>query len=155
MSVTHHSDEKTKSLYDENLIVFKCINCREYSTRPRHFGPGLFCEDLCRIEWESKRFGYKFNRKRYENKRYSKKRKKLMSQGDKIDRIDLFDYYDWNCHICNNEIDKTLRRPHPLAATIDHKIPLSLGGLHSWDNVAPAHLRCNELKGSSYIDITA
>ena len=150
------SPKKIKLEFDsEQHVIFKCIECREYVTRPRRFGPGFFCEDLCRIQWESKRFGYKFNRKKYEKNRYSKSRKKKIMSGDKIDRVDLFDYYCWTCHICNEKINRELRNPHPFAATIDHKVPLALGGQHSWDNVAPAHLRCNQLKGSSYIDITA
>jgi 5-methylcytosine-specific restriction endonuclease McrA len=37
--------------------------------------------------------------------------------------------------------------------TLDHIIPLSKGGTHTWDNVRPAHRRCNELKGDRlYLD---
>lgn len=33
--------------------------------------------------------------------------------------------------------------------TIDHIIPLSKGGLHSWNNIQLAHLSCNSSKGAS------
>lgn len=33
-------------------------------------------------------------------------------------------------------------------ATIDHKIPLSRGGTHTWDNVQLAHNTCNKSKGN-------
>jgi len=36
-----------------------------------------------------------------------------------------------------------------MAATIEHIRPLSHGGTHTWDNVAPAHARCNFEKGDS------
>lgn len=32
--------------------------------------------------------------------------------------------------------------------TIEHIIPLSKGGLHSWDNVKCACFKCNTMKGS-------
>jgi 5-methylcytosine-specific restriction endonuclease McrA len=32
--------------------------------------------------------------------------------------------------------------------TIDHIKPLSLGGLHEYANVQPAHSLCNHIKGS-------
>ena len=43
------------------------------------------------------------------------------------------------CHLCNTHG----------ADTIDHVIPLSLGG-HSlaWDNVMPAHRSCNRQRGA-------
>jgi 5-methylcytosine-specific restriction endonuclease McrA len=36
-----------------------------------------------------------------------------------------------------------------MAATIEHIIPLCVGGTHTWDNVAPAHAMCNFKKGDS------
>jgi len=141
-----------KLLLSPEYSVFKCINCKTYSRRPIEFGPGLFCEDMCRIEWEAKSFGFDFDRHVYERMRYSKNRKRIMHGGDKIDRMAVFDYFNWKCHLCDIDIDKFLRTPHPLAATLDHKVPLAIGGTHTWHNVAPAHLRCNEIKGATYID---
>ena len=36
--------------------------------------------------------------------------------------------------------------------SIDHIIPLSLGGVHSWDNVQLTHFICNRLKGAAILD---
>lgn len=33
-------------------------------------------------------------------------------------------------------------------ASVDHVIPISRGGQHSWDNVRLTHIRCNMRKGS-------
>ena len=33
--------------------------------------------------------------------------------------------------------------------SVDHVIPLALGGKHSWDNVHLAHRICNSLKGKN------
>ncbi|MCK4518139.1 HNH endonuclease [Candidatus Babeliales bacterium] len=42
--------------------------------------------------------------------------------------------------------------PHPLAVTIDHVIPLSCGGEHSYRNTQLACFRCNSIKGNGSVD---
>lgn len=51
------------------------------------------------------------------------------------------------CGICGREVDKTLKYPHPLCATVDHIIPLDKGGHPSnLDNLQLAHFCCNRQK---------
>lgn len=51
------------------------------------------------------------------------------------------------CGICGREVDKTLKYPHPLCATIDHVIPLDKGGHPSdLDNLQLTHFCCNRQK---------
>lgn len=48
------------------------------------------------------------------------------------------------CGLCGVEVDKTLRYPHPMSASVDLKVALSQGG--SWrdrTNLSLAHLICN------------
>lgn len=66
-----------------------------------------------------------------------------MAQGDEIDALTLFERDEWWCHLCDNKINRRLRLPNWWAATIDHVIPLSQGGTHTWDNVKAAHAKCN------------
>lgn len=54
------------------------------------------------------------------------------------------------CYICNTPVnweDYTLKNGkkvvHSMYPSIDHVIPLSKGGTHSWDNVRLAHKGCN------------
>ena len=51
------------------------------------------------------------------------------------------------CGICGKPVDKSLKYPHPLCATIDHIIPLEKGG-HPSDinNLQLAHFTCNRQK---------
>ena len=51
------------------------------------------------------------------------------------------------CHLCGEEIDKSLRWPHPLSATADHITPVAAGGRNDGP-LAPAHKRCNEQRGA-------
>lgn len=54
--------------------------------------------------------------------------------------------YDGICQICKNPVDISdiknghIGRNYP---TVDHIIPLSKGGTHTWDNVQLAHMACN------------
>lgn len=59
------------------------------------------------------------------------------------------------CHICGEKIDKEdysyidgvkcVGNSYP---SIDHVIPVSKGGTHTWDNVKLAHMVCNARKGA-------
>lgn len=60
------------------------------------------------------------------------------------------------CHICGGQCnwnDHEYRGRFFIAGreypTIDHVVPLVLGGKHSWTNVKLAHLSCNSAKGAS------
>lgn len=83
---------------------------------------------------------------------YSPKRRAVYANGDDIDHFTLFELHGWTCYVCKNRIDRRLRFPHFMAATVEHIIPLSRGGTHTWDNVAPAHARCNFDKSDSLPD---
>ena len=54
--------------------------------------------------------------------------------------------YNGICQICGQAIDKSdiinghIRGRYP---TVDHIIPISKGGAHTWDNVQLAHMACN------------
>lgn len=51
------------------------------------------------------------------------------------------------CGICGRPVDKSLKYPHPLAASVDHIIPVSRGGHPSdIENLQLAHWMCNRQK---------
>ena len=53
------------------------------------------------------------------------------------------------CGICGQPVDKKLKFPHPMSATVDHIIPMDKGG-HPSDinNLQLAHFRCNREKSN-------
>ena len=61
------------------------------------------------------------------------------------------------CALCGQPVDLNAYHmtaegyfiAHDLYPSIDHMIPLSRGGTHSWENVQLAHFRCNALKGNA------
>lgn len=85
--------------------------------------------------------------RKFKGKYYSPKRRAIYAKGDEIDPLTLFEKYNWVCCLCQEKIDRRRRMPDPLAATIEHVIPLCKGGTHTWDNVRPAHALCNFRKG--------
>lgn len=55
-----------------------------------------------------------------------------------------------HCHLCGLAIPDFIVHPeHPLFGTIDHVVPLSIGGANIASNRAPAHRICNQRKGSA------
>ena len=54
------------------------------------------------------------------------------------------------CHLCGLKIRKMTGRT-PMSLSFDHLVPISKGGAHIDDNIAPAHLRCNMRRGSGRI----
>ncbi len=61
----------------------------------------------------------------------------------------LFDRDSWRCQICGIKTPKRLRGTlEPNAPEIDHRIPMALGGPHTWANVQCACRACNMVKGA-------
>jgi predicted nucleic acid-binding Zn ribbon protein len=83
-------------------------------------------------------------------RRRSAHKRRAMKYGngplDSIDPYIVYERDDWMCGICGLRVDPDLSCPHPHSASLDHIIPLSKGGTHTWDNVQLAHLLCNSRK---------
>lgn len=56
---------------------------------------------------------------------------------------DVFDRDAWVCGICAEPVDRDLAYPHPMSVSLDHVIPISLGGPHTMANTRCSHLSCN------------
>jgi len=54
----------------------------------------------------------------------------------------------FQCQLCGWTFKAGVVHPHPRSPTIDHVVPLSRGGLHTYDNVQAACLVCNSSKGA-------
>lgn len=66
--------------------------------------------------------------------------------------------YNGICHLCGNQTNYSDMyindEGHYIAGdsypSIDHLVPISKGGTHTWDNVRLAHRLCNSLKGNKH-----
>ncbi|MFD8117037.1 HNH endonuclease [Streptomyces microflavus] len=59
------------------------------------------------------------------------------------------------CYLCGLLIDMTLHHNDPMSWTIEHKQSLAEGGdPYDLANLAPAHRRCNSIKGAHNRPVT-
>lgn len=64
---------------------------------------------------------------------------------ESFDRLEIFERDKWACALCGAACREP--NPHdPASATVDHIVPLSLGGEHSRANAQTACLSCNSAK---------
>lgn len=49
----------------------------------------------------------------------------------------------WRCGICRKPVDRALRHPDLMCASLDHIVPVSEGGTNDLWNLRLTHLRCN------------
>lgn len=68
--------------------------------------------------------------------------------GEPFTNIEIFERDGWKCGLCGKRVDRNLRHPDPLSSSLDHVVPLSVGGAHARENVQLAHLTCNVRKGN-------
>ena len=52
----------------------------------------------------------------------------------------------WICQICHRRVNKNLKYPDPKSSSLDHIVPLTKGGTHTYKNVQLTHLVCNSGK---------
>ena len=77
-------------------------------------------------------------------------RKKSAPMIEKIDRQTVFERDKWTCQICHKRVPRKTKNIK-LRATLDHIVPLSKGGSHTYANVVLAHHICNSSKGNRAI----
>jgi hypothetical protein len=59
----------------------------------------------------------------------------------------IFERDRWRCHLCGRKTRKDLKgQQRPRSPEVDHIVPLSVGGSHTWDNVATSCHECNMKK---------
>lgn len=69
-----------------------------------------------------------------------------------VDPIRVFERDGWRCHLCGGLTIKAKRGSHhPKAPELDHVVPLSKGGEHSYRNTACAHRACNIAKSDRIV----
>lgn len=84
--------------------------------------------------------------KNREVRRHSRNRRRAVMASRASERFtdqEIFERDGYKCGICSKKIKKTLAYPHPMCASLDHTIPMALGGGHVRANVKASHLSCN------------
>ena len=69
-----------------------------------------------------------------------------------VDPFKVFERDGWRCHLCGCKTPKEKRGTyHPKAPELDHIVPLSKGGEHSYRNTACACRACNAAKSDKIL----
>lgn len=115
------------------------------------------CSDECRKErayqkrkqWNSEQSATNPNYQRLRTGAQRRRRSLILNtQIEQFKDIDIYEKDDWMCGLCGERVNEKLKYPNKMSATIDHIIPLSIGGTHEIRNVQLAHLHCNKCKGN-------
>lgn len=78
-----------------------------------------------------------------------RRRRKHDAHVEDVHRLKVYDRDDWTCRLCGKPVDRDAEVPEHLAPTLDHIVPLALGGDHSYANVQCAHFICNARKSAT------
>lgn len=138
-------EKRQKSLRDTENRTKRCVICgKEFI--PQH-GRMLACSEICTQKQK--------NLAKKQSRHTRKVRKKCNGEIDHSISLEKLIMRDKNtCHICGHRCDSRdfvidingnyiTGGNHP---SIDHVMPLSKGGSHTWGNIKLAHHRCNSQK---------
>lgn len=73
---------------------------------------------------------------------------KMGAACEKYARLDVYERDGGICQLCEMVVDLAVLWPDPQAFSIDHIVPLILGGHDNMGNVQTSHLACNIAKGA-------
>jgi 5-methylcytosine-specific restriction endonuclease McrA len=107
---------------------------------------GKYCSLKCRPQVTT----IKVHPSRDEQRRAGRQRRWARRHVTEIERFrdeEIFERDGWQCKICFKPVDKLLKFPHRMAASLDHIIPVSKGGAHTRQNTQCSHWVCNSRKG--------
>jgi hypothetical protein len=106
-------------------IAGNCPRCGDAFVNSARHGLSRYCSDTCK--------------RRDDASNYSRR----VRRAPKRERVELklvAERDGWRCHICQRRVTRD-------DWSIDHLVPLIVGGNHTYDNVALAHFNCNTKRG--------
>ena len=113
-----------------------------------------FCDQSCtnrgfaRRRREDPERWARFKAQRNINSRQRRNRLRHIIKVDVV-RVDELGVRDnWMCALCGEPVDRELKYPDPRSKSVDHTVPISKGGEHSYANTKVAHLLCNTSAGA-------
>ena len=75
---------------------------------------------------------------------------KHQAPAERVDPLVVLRRDDWHCRICGITTPQHLRGTYdPCAPEVDHIVPLSKGGHHTYANTQCVCRRCNSIKSDS------
>jgi hypothetical protein len=132
-----NNNAKVRASSTYSSTTFKCKWCgSDYTTKYGDRGKRSFCSDIC-----LHRHGSKTNK-------YKRRLKTKQTKQESFSIRSVYERDRWVCQICGKKVNKNRLYPDRMCASLDHIIPLSKGGPHTYNNVQLAHLACNVSKSN-------
>lgn len=85
---------------------------------------------------------------RRDRRHYRERARRAGVKYEPINKRRVYERDKWRCGICRRKVNPKLRYPNSLCASLDHIVPLSLGGNHEYSNVQCSHYKCNTDKNA-------
>lgn len=123
-----------------------CLHCGvTIGSKAAGPGPTRYCSAACA----------KRSPAAVEAKRTARRARKARQRGVQVEPVNptrVFERDGWKCHLCGGKTYRAKRGSyHSKAPELDHIVPLSKGGAHSYANTACAHRSCNAAKSDQII----
>lgn len=115
-----------KSYRRRRFIGGHCAECGEVFVATQ--ATARYCSNVCATRDHRRR-----------HKQIRSWRIRSRSRRDRISLPTLAERDSWKCHLCGGKVTRE-------TWSVDHIVPLSQYGTHTWDNVALAHHRCNTIR---------
>lgn len=145
---------KTEPTAREKKLCEGCAKVRAYPCSDDSCERPTFSLGLCSMHYKRvKRAEGAWSRGEWNDARrdsYHRRRalKAGSTAGPAFTNADVFERDGWVCGLCDESVSPDAVYPDPLSASLDHVVPLSRGGAHSFSNSQLAHLSCNVRKGA-------
>lgn len=126
---------------------YMCRQCgANYSYRYTGGCVSGYCSDLCRLE--AKR-SYRRRYKKQFGKHHRQRARQYGVRYEPVDAHRVFERDGWRCQICGKDTPRERRGSrYPNAPELDHRVPISSGGGHTYSNTQCACRACNGAKGN-------
>lgn len=121
-------------------IVRRCPGCKQ----PKQFS-GTYCSNVCYRQSDQGKL----------ITRQARHRRRARMHNAKVEEVDpqvIAKRDKYKCHICRKRVNMDLDCQDKYSATMDHLIPISLGGDHTYANIQLAHRICNSIKGNRAVN---
>ena len=109
-----------------------------------------FCEQCARARKRQSDARARRTRRAKYGRSFRARARRFKVDYELVNRQKVFTRDGWRCGICAKKVDKRLKAPHPMAASLDHIVPMSHGGGHTYINTQCAHHLCNSLKSDRH-----
>lgn len=106
-----------------------------------------YCSDACQRRQAKRRRAERYGWN--ESNRARARRYGVAYEAIRIKEV--FERDGYRCGICGEQTDPEAKVPEPHAPTLDHIVPMSAHGPHTYSNVQCACFRCNSIKGNRFV----